>query len=161
MRAVVMSEPASGPDRTKVREVEVPHPGPGHVSIEVAYAGINFIDVMARRGDPGYVPAWPYVPGLEVAGTIRELGAGVTSLAAGQQVAAFTRGGGLAEVAVADVALVRPGCFVTTVLGSAVFIVALPIAVISRSVKQTADTLVVQPAKATFTRPLGDFSTLH
>ena len=108
MRAVVMSEPASGPDRTKVREVEVPHPGPGHVSIEVAYAGINFIDVMARRGDPGYVPAWPYVPGLEVAGTIRELGAGVTSLAAGQQVAAFTRGGGLAEVAVADVALVVP-----------------------------------------------------
>ena len=63
--------------------------------------------------------------------------------------------------AVADVALVRPGCFVTTVLGSAVFIVALPIAVISRSVKQTADTLVVQPAKATFIRPLGDFSTLH
>jgi hypothetical protein len=61
---------------------------------------------------------------------------------------------------VADVALVRPGCFVATVLGSAVFIVALPIAVISRSVKQTADTLVVQPAQATFTRPLGDFSTL-
>jgi len=62
---------------------------------------------------------------------------------------------------VADVALVRPGCFVATVLGSAVFIVALPIAVISRSVKETADTLVVQPAKATFTRPIGDFSTLN
>lgn len=62
---------------------------------------------------------------------------------------------------VADLALVRPGCFVATVLGSAVFIVALPIAVISRSVKKTADTLVVQPAQATFTRPLGDFSTLH
>ena len=62
---------------------------------------------------------------------------------------------------VADLALVRPGCFVATVLGSVVFIVALPIAVISRSVKQTADTLVVQPAKATFTRPLGDFSTLN
>jgi hypothetical protein len=62
---------------------------------------------------------------------------------------------------VADVALVRPGCFVATMLGSVVFIVALPIAVISRSVKKTADTLVVQPAKATFTRPLGDFSTLN
>jgi len=62
---------------------------------------------------------------------------------------------------VADLALVRPGCFVATVLGSVVFIVALPIAVISRSVKETADTLVVQPAKATFTRPLGDFSTLN
>jgi len=62
---------------------------------------------------------------------------------------------------VADVALVRPGCFIATVLGSAVFIAALPIAVISRSVKETADTLVVEPAKATFTRPLGDFSTLN
>lgn len=62
---------------------------------------------------------------------------------------------------VADVALVRPGCFVATVLGSVVFVVALPIAVISRSVKETANTLVVQPAKATFTRPLGDFSTLN
>jgi hypothetical protein len=62
---------------------------------------------------------------------------------------------------VADVAIVRPGCFVATVVGAAVFIVALPIAVISRSVKETADTLVVQPAKATFTRPIGDFSTLN
>jgi mannitol-specific phosphotransferase system IIBC component len=60
-----------------------------------------------------------------------------------------------------DVAIVRPGCFVATVVCSVVFIVALPIAVISRSVKQTADTLVVQPAQATFTRPLGDFSTLE
>lgn len=62
---------------------------------------------------------------------------------------------------VGDVALVRPGCFVATVIGSAVFIVALPIAVISGSVKETADTLVVQPAEATFTRPIGDFSTLY
>ncbi|MGB7747427.1 MAG: hypothetical protein WBN75_09080 [Verrucomicrobiia bacterium] len=61
---------------------------------------------------------------------------------------------------VGDVVILRPGCFVATVVGSVVFIAALPIAVISRSVKETANTLVVQPAKATFTRPLGDFSTL-
>jgi hypothetical protein len=59
------------------------------------------------------------------------------------------------------VVLARPGCFIATVLGTAVFIVALPVAVASGSVKQTARTLVVQPAKATFTRPLGDFSTLN
>jgi hypothetical protein len=62
---------------------------------------------------------------------------------------------------VGDVALVRPGCFVATVIGSAVFIVALPIAVTSGSVKETADILVVRPAKATFTRPIGDFTTLY
>ena len=69
--------------------------------------------------------------------------------------------GGDPLVVLGDVAVVRPGCFVATVIGSAVFIVALPIAVISGSVKETADTLVVQPAEATFTRPIGDFTPLY
>ena len=61
---------------------------------------------------------------------------------------------------IADVALVRPGCFIATVVGSAFFVVALPFAAISKSVKKTAHTLVVQPAKATFTRPVGDMDAL-
>lgn len=61
---------------------------------------------------------------------------------------------------VADVLVVRPGCLVATVVGSAFFVVALPVAAISRSVPQTANTLVVQPAKATFTRPVGDMDSL-
>ena len=63
--------------------------------------------------------------------------------------------------AITDVALVRPGCFLATIIGSAVFIVALPIAAISGSIKSTADTLVVAPAAATFTRPIGDFTTIE
>ena len=62
---------------------------------------------------------------------------------------------------VGDLVLVRPGCFAVTIIGSAIFIVALPFAAASGSVKETADTLIVHPAEATFTRPLGDFSTLH
>ena len=62
--------------------------------------------------------------------------------------------------AVADVLVVRPGCFVATVIGSAVFVVALPIAAISRSIPHTAQVLVVQPAKATFCRPVGDLDDL-
>ena len=62
---------------------------------------------------------------------------------------------------VGDLALVRPGCFLVTILGSAVFVVALPFAAASGSIKTTADTLVVHPAQATFTRPLGDFSSLN
>jgi len=61
---------------------------------------------------------------------------------------------------IADVAIVRPGCLVATVFGSAFFVIALPIAAISRSVPQTANTLVVQPAKATFSRPVGDLGSL-
>lgn len=62
---------------------------------------------------------------------------------------------------IADVTVVRPGCLAATVIGSAFFIVALPFAAASGSVKETANTLVVQPAQATFTRPIGDFSTLR
>jgi NADPH:quinone reductase len=106
MRALVMEEPFDGPDRTAVRSVPTPQPGAGEVAIEVAYAGVNFIDVMARRGDPGYASSWPFVPGLEIAGTVRALGPGVSGLAVGQRVAALTGSGGLAEVAVAPAALV-------------------------------------------------------
>jgi hypothetical protein len=62
---------------------------------------------------------------------------------------------------VADVVLVRPGCFIATVIGSAVFVVALPFAATSKSIHTTADTLVVHPAEATFSRPVGDFSSLR
>ncbi len=63
--------------------------------------------------------------------------------------------------AIVDVGLVRPGCFIATVGGSAIFVLALPFAAMSRSVKKTAHTLVVYPAKATFTRPVGDYSSLE
>src|SRR2546423_4874441 len=94
-----MTEPSAGSECTEVREVETPRPGPGEVTIDVARAGVNFMDVMARRGDPGYATSWPYVPGLEVAGAVREVGPGVAELVVGQRVAAYTGGGGLAEVA--------------------------------------------------------------
>ena len=94
-----MTGPSRGADRTEIHEIQEPRPGPGEVSIDVAYAGINFVDVMARRGDAAYASAWPYAAGLEVSGAVRETGPGVTELAVGQQVAAFTAGGGLAAVA--------------------------------------------------------------
>ena len=101
MKALVMTAPAVDGSTTSVADIDEPKPGPGQVAIDVVYAGVNFIDVMARRGDPGYASGWPYVPGLEVAGTIRSVGAGVHDLHPGQRVAAFTPGGGMAEVAVA------------------------------------------------------------
>jgi hypothetical protein len=54
-----------------------------------------------------------------------------------------------------DVLLVRPFCFLGTICGSAIFVLSLPIAVPSRSVCSAAHALVVVPAHATFTRPLG------
>jgi hypothetical protein len=62
--------------------------------------------------------------------------------------------------AVADVTLTRPVCFALTVAGSGLFVLALPFAAASHSVKETANLLVVKPAKATFTRPVGDLDAL-
>ena len=98
MHTLMMTGPSQGVDRTEILKIEEPRPGAGEVIIDVAYAGINFVDVMARRGDAGYSSAWPYAPGVEVSGAIREVGHGVTGLAVRQRVAAFTAGGGLAEV---------------------------------------------------------------
>jgi NADPH:quinone reductase-like Zn-dependent oxidoreductase len=77
MRALVMTAPG-GADKSEIREVDPPRPAAGEVTIDVAYAGVNFMDVMARRGDAGYASSWPYRPGLEIAGTVREVGAEVT-----------------------------------------------------------------------------------
>ncbi|WP_432875389.1 quinone oxidoreductase family protein [Kribbella sp. CA-245084] len=108
MRALTFEQPAPDTRATRVAEVDVPTPGPGEVTIDVKAAGINFIDVMARRGDPAYASSWPFVPGLEAAGTVRELGAGVVGPAVGTPVAAFTRVGGLADVVRVRAELVVP-----------------------------------------------------
>jgi NADPH2:quinone reductase len=108
MRAVVFEAPATDAHTTRVVRRPTPEPGPGQVAIDVAYAGVNFKDVMARRGDRGYVSAWPFVPGLEVAGVVRSVGPGVNGWAVGARVAAYTGEGGQAEVAIADAAVCVP-----------------------------------------------------
>jgi hypothetical protein len=60
-------------------------------------------------------------------------------------------------ITIGDLAVSRPVGIVVTVVGSALFVVSLPFALTSGSVKETADVLVGQPFRFTFTRPLGDF----
>jgi len=105
MRALTFHGPATDTSRTGVAVVATPAPGPGEVLIRVTHAGINFKDVMMRRGDPGYVPVWPVIPGLEVAGVIEQRGDRVDDLKIGMRVAALTNIGGLAEYVVASGAL--------------------------------------------------------
>jgi NADPH:quinone reductase len=108
MRAMEIIEPG-GPEVVRFAERDEPAPGPGQVTIRVEYAGLNFVDVLARRGVPGYFTGWPFVPGMEVGGTIHALGEGVDAFAAGDRVVAFTVDGtGLADVAVARVGLTVP-----------------------------------------------------
>ncbi|MFF4506249.1 zinc-binding alcohol dehydrogenase family protein [Streptomyces sp. NPDC001401] len=106
MRAVEFQE-YGGPEVLKVVEAEVPEPGPGQVSLDVAYTGVNFADLKAR-GEGYRVPHLPFVPGLEASGRIRALGEGVTGLSVGQKVTALTEGGAYADVVLANAATVFP-----------------------------------------------------
>ncbi|MEW1925099.1 zinc-binding dehydrogenase [Streptomyces sp. NPDC088360] len=100
MRAIQLQE-YGGPEVLRVVDTGIPEPGPGQITVDVAYTGVNFADLKARA--EGYrVPALPYVPGLEVSGHVRALGAGVEGFEVGQEVAALTAGGAYAEVALAD-----------------------------------------------------------
>ncbi|WP_037912048.1 quinone oxidoreductase family protein [Actinacidiphila yeochonensis] len=104
MRAIVITE-HGGPEVLRSTEVPEPEPGPGQVAVEVAWAGVNFADTLARAN--GYrVRELPFRPGLEISGRVRAVGAGVTDLVVGQEVAAFLDGGGYAEVVVAPAATV-------------------------------------------------------
>ncbi len=101
-----------GPGVLKVQERPDPELGPGEVRIDVAAAGINFADVMARMGLYADAPKPPCVVGYEVAGTILELGengSGVDHrLKHGQRVLAGTRFGGYASQVVVPASDVVP-----------------------------------------------------
>src|ERR1700704_5987326 len=96
MRAGVITK-HGGPNVLQVQERPDPPLGAGEVRIEVAAAGINFADVMARMGLYPDAPKPPCVVGYEVAGTILELGEGVEGLSHGQRVIAGTEFGGYAS----------------------------------------------------------------
>jgi NADPH2:quinone reductase len=101
MRAIQVAEFG---DSSVLAEVERdrPEPGEGQVRIEVRAAGINFADIMQRRGHYHGGPEPPYVPGLEVAGVIDAVGEGVGREVGEEVVAMVDGGGGYAEYAVTD-----------------------------------------------------------
>ncbi len=87
---------AGGPDVLVDRATEPQRVGAGEVRIRVAAAGVNFADVVGRLGNYPDAPPIPYCPGYEVAGTVTEVGAGVSHVV-GARVCALTKFGGYSE----------------------------------------------------------------
>lgn len=85
----------------RISEMDIPKPAAGEVLIKVAYSGVNRPDVLQRSGNYNPPPGASPVLGLELSGTIHELGAGVTQWKVGDQVCALTPGGSYAEYCVA------------------------------------------------------------
>lgn len=100
MRAID-PEGAGGPEVLRVVERPVPVPGDGEVLIRVHAAGVNRPDVLQRKGGYAPPPGAPSIPGLEVAGEVVGVGAGVDTILPGQPVCALVAGGGYAEYCVA------------------------------------------------------------
>jgi NADPH2:quinone reductase len=98
MRAMIFEE-FGGPEVLQPVDLPDSVPGPGELTVAVAFAGVNFADILARS--QGYrVDTLPFRPGLEVSGHVLAVGEGVTDFAPGDEVTSFVRGGGYAETAV-------------------------------------------------------------
>lgn len=109
MKAIVIEAPG-GPDVLQLGEAATPEPGPGELLVRVRAAGINRADLAQRAGNYPPPPGASDILGLEMAGEVAALGAGVEGWRAGERVMALLPGGGYAEyVAVpADMAMRVP-----------------------------------------------------
>ena len=107
MKIVEAPQPG-GPEALVLGERPVPQPAAGEVQIRIAAAGVNRADVLQRRGVYPPPPGAPDYPGLEVAGTIAALGAGVSEFNVGDAVCALLQGGGYAEYCCVDSGQVLP-----------------------------------------------------
>lgn len=85
MRAIAMRR-HGGPEVLREESLPDPVAGPGQVLIRVRAVALNHLDVWVRRGWPGLHLAWPHIPGSDIAGTVEEVGGGVSGIAAGDEV---------------------------------------------------------------------------
>ncbi|HXY98838.1 MAG TPA: NADPH:quinone oxidoreductase family protein [Stellaceae bacterium] len=106
MRAVLCTE-LGGPEKLAVADVPPPPLADGAVRLEVHAAGVNFADILLIAGQYQDRPPLPFIPGMEVAGVVRAVGAGVSRLKPGDRVLAAVGRGGYAEEVVAEAAIVH------------------------------------------------------
>lgn len=107
MKAVQITR-YDGPEGLSYDTVDAPEPGTSEIAIDVHYAGANYVEALFADG---LVPnPLPWVPGIEVSGSVRALGDGVGGFSVGDAVAALTinNGGGYGQVAVTHADLVTP-----------------------------------------------------
>jgi NADPH2:quinone reductase len=105
MRAIQITE-TGGPEVLRLVELPDPSPGPDQLLVEVAAAGVNYIDTYHCSG--AYPVPLPFIPGSEGAGTVAAVGRDVTDFAVGDQVAWAGSPGSYAELALVPAAQAVP-----------------------------------------------------
>ena len=112
MRAVLLTRHGS-PDVLRIVDVPTPQPRANEVRVKIRFVGINFAEVLSRRGLYGWAPPLPYILGMEAFGTVDAIGEAVTTHRTGDEVIVGTKFGTCAEwiCIPADRALVAPRGF--------------------------------------------------
>lgn len=99
---------AGSPSTIRVADMPMPEPKSGQVRVKVAFAGINFADLLMRLGFYQPRPPYPFTPGYEVSGVIDSIGDNESEFTVGQRVVAAMSTGGQASHVVVDTQRVLP-----------------------------------------------------
>src|ERR1700716_4510043 len=107
MKAVLCKQ-YGPPETLVVEDLPSPRAGPGEAVVSVKAASVNFPDVLMIQNKYQFRPPLPFSPGSELAGVVKEVGAGVSSVRPGDKVMAFTTYGAFAEEVKTDAARLLP-----------------------------------------------------
>src|SRR4051812_29965960 len=100
MRALQCQALGKPGDLRLVEITDLPPPKAGEIKVQVASAGLNFADTLMVAGQYQHKPELPFTPGLELAGTVLEVGPGETRIRVGDAIMAAVDHGGFAEEAI-------------------------------------------------------------
>ena len=155
MAKIIEFEKVGGPDQLKLVDRDVPAPGPGEVQVDIRAAGLNRAELMYLAGQYLMAPVLPSKIGMEGAGVVRAVGAGVDGVAAGDEVAITPnmspdRYGVVGETANVPAAALQPKSAGASFVDTAAFWMAYPTAygglVQAGGLRQGAGQSVVIPA---------------
>lgn len=107
MKALLCHEFA-GPEKLMMGEIDLPEAGPGQLKIAIHACGLNFADTLVIQGLYQEKPAFPFSPGMEIAGEVIGIGEGVTAFSVGDRISAMNGYGGFAEEAIIDAGMAVP-----------------------------------------------------
>ncbi len=147
MKAYVLSRHGS-PDVLRATERPDPVPGPGQVAVAVEAVGINYAEVLSRKGLYGWAPKLPYILGMEAAGRIESVGAGVERRP-GEAVVVGMKHGAYAERLVVDASRAFPAVEGFSVEENAAFAVNYStawVSLVKMARMQAGDRILISPA---------------
>src|SRR6266481_9241762 len=107
MKAVLCKQ-YGPPESLTLEDLPSPRAGPGEAVISVRAASVNFPDVLIIQNKYQFKPPLPFSPGSELAGVVKEVGAGVSNVRPGDRVIAFTTYGAFAEEVKTEAARLLP-----------------------------------------------------